>query len=28
LRREMKSVVGDYWSRFHREFPEVRAPRK
>ena len=28
LGREMKSVVGDYWSRFHREFPEVRAPRK
>ncbi|MEE9254775.1 MAG: alanine:cation symporter family protein, partial [Pseudomonadales bacterium] len=28
LRREMKSVVGDYWARFHREFPEVRAPRK
>ena len=28
LRREMKSVVGDYLARFHREFPEVRAPRK
>lgn len=28
LRREMKSSVGDYWARFHREFPEVRAPRK
>ncbi|MEE9254160.1 MAG: alanine:cation symporter family protein, partial [Pseudomonadales bacterium] len=28
LRREMKQAVGEYWERFHREFPDVKAPRK
>ena len=32
LRREMKQAVGEYWERFHREFPDVfrkqKAPRR
>lgn len=28
LRREMKQAVADYWERFHREFPDVKSPRR